>query len=728
MTPARSAPEARQSLKTLARAAWELGPSSLAQYAAYEIALRSGWLRRRTPIYAWDERPLGRWLRPDVPTDPTAYLAWRLSPKFPRRFFFEPLANLSQPLAQVLGGRRAALLDEAESIQGGRFRLFGGALVDLGFPPRWHAFAPLGDATSPADIDPGRHWTAYPPESFQADVKLLWEPSRFGWVFPLVRAYRLTGDDRFARACVDLIDSWRAVNPPNRGPHWFSGQEVALRILALAFAWYGLAPHLQARPEQAADIVHMVAAHADRLPATLLYARSLANNHLVSEAAGLYTAGVLFPECSGAPRWRSLGRRWIVASLASQVFADGGHVQHSTNYHRAVLQAGLWASRLAEINHEPLPPSTRAALSRMAAFERDLVAPDSGRVPNFGPNDGADLLPLSACPFEDYRPTLQLAAAILRQPELPRGSWDEACVWFGLPRAGSPRLPSSTVAHVDAPQAGVYWLRQPNSSAVLRCAHFRSRPGHSDQLHLYLHHRGRAVLLDAGSYLYNAPPPWDNSLALASAHNGPTLAGIELMRRAGRFLWLEWAQGHVLGRWTDAGGRIHAITAEHHGYRHLDIVVRRSVAALGDDLWMVCDEVLGHGHWVGQTSWLLPDAPSPELSLNGLRLTRPDLTMMIEGANPRLGLYRGGAHLAGETIHPGSPVWGWHSPTYAQKESALSLVCQVEGCLPVRWLTWFCFGDSHSSEARVEWRPVGESPAPFIRLEVRGDVLEVRAG
>ncbi len=244
MMPTAPSPKPAPRIQSIARAALELGPGSLALYGLYQALLRSGWLRRRTPIAAWDERRFDEWLEPGVPGEAAAHLAYRLSPTFPARFFFEPLADLSAPLAECLGEQRSALLEEAKSILRGRFRLFGGPAADFGFPPPWHAFAPVGEGAPSPPVEATRHWSAYPPEAFADDVKLLWELSRFGWVFPLVRAYRLTMDERFARGCLELIESWRLHNPPNRGPHWFSGQEVALRILALSFAWHGLAPYI----------------------------------------------------------------------------------------------------------------------------------------------------------------------------------------------------------------------------------------------------------------------------------------------------------------------------------------------------------------------------------------------------------------------------------------------------------------------------------------------------
>jgi hypothetical protein len=93
--------------------------------------------------------------------------------------------------------------------------------------------------------EPLRHWTAYEISpsllssfySLIPDIKFLWEPARFGWSFILGRAYHLTGDEKYAEAFWRYFATFTDANPPCLGPHWMSGQEVALRLMS--FVWTG---------------------------------------------------------------------------------------------------------------------------------------------------------------------------------------------------------------------------------------------------------------------------------------------------------------------------------------------------------------------------------------------------------------------------------------------------------------------------------------------------------
>jgi hypothetical protein len=134
-----------------------------------------------------------------------------------------------------------------------------------------------------------------------------------------------------------------------------------------------------------------------------------------------------------------------------------------------------------------------------------------------------------------------------------------------------------------------------DSWAYLRAARFRSRPGHADQLHLDLWWRGLNLAQDAGTYLYNAPPPWDNALSRSCVHNTLTVAGQDQMTRAGRFLWLDRAQAQVIAHERAGDGSLERLVARHDGFNRLGIEHRRTVMAFNDGRWQIIDQVLKIG-------------------------------------------------------------------------------------------------------------------------------------
>ncbi len=695
----------------------ELGIADLFQYGMYQLGVRSGRLRRSTPLYRWGDRPLESWLSSETSLEQV------LSSR--QKFFFE---NSVQVKEWLRGFPSEDLHREADEILNGKFRLFGGPPVDLGSPPDWGRIPLAGEQDS---IPLEKHWTENESGSGK-DLRLLWEPARFGWAFTLCRAYQFTGESRYAAGVLELLLSWMESNPPNHGPHWGSGQEAALRILALIFVWYALEDYLETAQADAAEILLALAVHAERIPPTLSYARAQRNNHLLSEAVGLYTVGLLMPWFEQSSEWKRLGRKWLIQALDDQVFDDGGYIQYSTNYQRLALSAGLWAARLAEIHAEPLPDSTLGALRKMTRLLLALTDSQSGTPPNWGHNDGSNILPLSTGLQNDYRPVLQAAARqFMEAPAFGSGAWDEMSVWLGVwdrgqaQRAETERndlagadeantRDQSQGEELDFPQAGLYLMRGATSWATLRCARFAARPAHSDQLHTDLWWNGQNIARDAGTYRYTAPPPWENAFSGAAAHNTLMADGQEPMDRAGRFLWLNWSDARFLGRWQAEDGSVQALAAEHSlnpGLRH-----RRSIVQAGGSMWIVLDELIGSGSSTEQhrarLAWNLVDWPW-EFDVQSLTLQGEQGTVRLRltPGMDDIALYRAGEIVAGEKQSEEDPaVLGWWSPTYGYKQPALTLVATMEGLLPLRLTSWWRLGDVEPQDLLLEWDNLQDDP------------------
>ncbi|MCA1900343.1 MAG: heparinase II/III family protein [Chloroflexi bacterium] len=627
----------------------QFGFRPLAWYALYQFGLLTGRYKRL------DRRPQTAVHRPSS----TAHC-----------LFHPPSPD---QLSQTLGEEGKTLLfKEADEIVNGQVRVFG-KLVPLDF-------------THP---EPLRHWTEYETNHAlisrfaslvpHSDIKFLWEPARFGWAFALGRAYRLTQDEKYAQAFWRHFESFTQANPANLGPHWMNGQEVAIRLMALVWCAH-VFPNQSPNYQLLITSIHR---HAARLPATLPYARSQNNNHLVTEAAAIYTAGLFFDNA----KWRVLGWKWLNWAFQNQIGGYGEYIQHSANYHRLTLQTALWVNL---IKREAFPAKTAQALGRSAHWLFSLLDNESGLTPNLGANDGALIFPLSSSAFEDYRPTVQAAARAFLRTGLPAGVWDEMSLWFGLKPAE--RVADSSAYLTDN-------LRGQNSWAYLRASHFKSRLSHIDQLHLDLWWRGLNVTQDAGTYLYNAPPPWDNPLATTRVHNTVTVDGRDQMTRAGRFLVLDWASAYSKNLIETDENILGRVRAFHCGYG--SVKHERTVTVYRDERWTVEDKLTSprrrpHTY---RLHWLLPDwehqLEETESTVR-LRLKSPygwitlsSFILHAKRSSFSVSLVRAGELIRGQ--REVLPYEGWVSRRYGQKVPALSLAFEVASEYNVTFSSDFTF-------------------------------------
>src|SRR5437868_4724735 len=503
----------------LLSAARRLGLRDVAFYALHRARLQSGWYRRRLPVRDWSPAPQ----------------EWIASAKSP----------FSRPDRCVCGDRDA-LIATADRIVNGEL---------LYFSRHW---LPRADWSGGA----GHFSTVTIPPT----VKWDWEPSRFDWIYTLVRAWRVSDDDRYLDYAVSMVKQWRDANPPNRGIHWNNGQECAIRLFAVVFL-----AGMRGDPA----LWEIVIALAERIEVSLAYSRAQRNNHLLAEAIALYVAGSSVPAYPRADAWKREGRRLAIAGILDQFAPDGSYILHSTNYAREALRdAFIFLYRAGDVPQE--------VKERVAAGARFLyeLQDETGRVPNYGHNDGSNYMSLSTAAYDDFRPIVQ-TISMMTSGTTPyeAGPQDEETAWFFFdePR----RVPRERQREFAANDGGYYVMRQPSTWGMLRCHSFRTRPSHSDMLHFDFWHNRVNVLCDCGTFQYG------DHLELESvrAHNTVAINDTDPMTKVRPFLWSDWTKAKLLqferGKWS----------GEHYGYARVGITHRRTVHAAGDD-WRIIDELL----------------------------------------------------------------------------------------------------------------------------------------
>ncbi|HRJ59521.1 MAG TPA: heparinase II/III family protein, partial [Anaerolineales bacterium] len=299
-------------IKTLASLFLELGPRWSAFRLAYAFRLRTGLIRWQTPQYAWDDRPLKHWLKPTIPSEPDSYAAWRKqnAPKF----FPTVGARSSRPNDYGINA-----IEEANKLLNGELKYFSHDYHKTGFPPNWHK-DPITNYQLPIDL----HWSQISDDS-ATDIKFIWEPNRFAFVYTLVRAYALTQDEKYPQAFWGLIQDWADKNPPNTGANWKDGQEIALRLMAWTFGFYAFIHSPSTTNLQISQFTQLIAAQAERIHANIGYAISTRSNHTISEAFGLWMVGLLFPELKDSEKYFILGKRLLEEEATNQIFPDGGY-------------------------------------------------------------------------------------------------------------------------------------------------------------------------------------------------------------------------------------------------------------------------------------------------------------------------------------------------------------------------------------------------------------------
>src|SRR5437773_7423983 len=127
---------------------------------------------------------------------------------------------------------REALARDSKEILDGRWKAFGHLEIQVDDPPAWHKDYLAGTELATNESAFKLNHRELPGG---ADIKLIWELSRWHQLVRLAMAGHVLGDERAALKCVEWLADWVQHNPPYRGWNWTSALEAAMRLVQ--FTW-----------------------------------------------------------------------------------------------------------------------------------------------------------------------------------------------------------------------------------------------------------------------------------------------------------------------------------------------------------------------------------------------------------------------------------------------------------------------------------------------------------
>lgn len=524
-----------------------------------------------------------------------AHFRARTAPRFFAAFDDSQATRLA--LRERFAGQSDAV-ERARRVAEGRFRLLGFDDLTFGDPVDWH-LEPVAGRRAPLV-----HWSRinYLDPRVAGDKKITWELNRHQHFQTLGRAYWLTGDELFAETFAAHLSSWMDANPPKLGINWASSLEVAFRSMAWLWALHlfkdspRLTPALYLR---ALKFLHLHARHLE----TYLSTYFSPNTHLTGEALGLFHLGALLPELRRAARWRDLGASILVAELGRQVRPDGTYFEQTTYYQRYTADFYTHFLLLARANRYALDPRVERGLVAMAEYLMCVTRPD-GRAPLFGDDDGGRLALLDDSERDDFRPVLSTAAALFARPDFKfvAGRASEETLWLagaeGLAAFDQLGACPPSEGSRAFPDGGFYVMRDgwsPDSNFLMldcgphgadNCGH-----AHADALSFELSARGRAAVVDPGTYTYSGDAAARDEFRSSPAHNALSVDGESSSAPAGPFSWASIARARTK-TWT-THPRFDYFEGGHGGYARLSPAaeVSRAVLFLKGDYFIIRDRV-----------------------------------------------------------------------------------------------------------------------------------------
>jgi hypothetical protein len=582
---------------------------------------------------------------------------------------------------------RTSLVAQAEAIAANRLSFFDLAGANLGDPVRWNRDHKLGLDT-PMGFAPG---IDYRDVRVSGDCKFVWEPSRHHQLVVLGRAYRVTGDTRYARVAIGHMESWMNQCPFGLGMQWRSPMELAIRLINWVWTLDLIGPSGLVDGEFGRRLRQSIYLHLGDI--TRKYSRySSANNHTIGEAAGVFVATQCLGGLPKAERWRQEAKELLTCEALRQTFADGGGREQAVGYELFVAQFLLLAGLVARRAGDDFPSAYWQRLERMFEFLSELVE-GGGSVPAFGDGDDGYVLDLGVG-LGGYQDWLAAAAVAFGRGDfaVAAGGFSETAWWlFGQSGretfealATQPR--ARTLVSRGFPETGLYLLQagtpgqSDRISVTFDCGRQGLEPlvahGHADALSLTLRAYGKDVLVDPGTYDYFSYPKWRQYFRSTRAHNTVEIDRQDQSEILGLFLWGRRANARCL-TWepNDQGG---TVVGEHDGYARLKgpVIHRRMVELNGRQRTVtVRDDLQARGRH--EVSVYLHLAEHCRVSQVG-----PSRFMVDVG--PGCVTIQFDTRLSVQALTGSEdPIGGWVSRGYHQKTASTTLIgcCTCDGNL-----------------------------------------------
>ena len=475
---------------------------------------------------------------------------------------------------------REALRREAAEILVGRWLLLGHFEAKVDDPPSWQR-----DYLAKVDLVTAERGFRLNHRALPggADIRLVWELSRWQPLVRLAQAAWLLNENRLAEKCALWLEDWVKQNPAGRGWNWTSPLEAGLRLVQFTWLDALLAEGSErwgGEAEWDTLCYEILAPHAWFVWRHKSFGSS-ANNHLLGELAGLICATTRWPGLSawGAPL-PELQIHWEREVLA-QFAADGGNREQALHYHLFAWEL-CWQAQVAlKAAGRRVSAAVEQRLARAAAFFAGVqVETDPW---DYGDSDDAFVTPCFPQVSPRSTPTRAWLGWLKRDPVA-----SEMRFWWGQAPALAPGSDANTTAKdwtlfpqtgLAMSRAGDWTLRWDLSPLgyLSTAAH-----GHLDALHLSVWSRGVALIVDPGTGAYYSDEKLRADLASWAAHNGPQPSGLDYPRRLGTFLWSE---SHQPPRWhVDSPSKVSG-TLELPGWKS-----QRSITRLEqEDGWKIAD-------------------------------------------------------------------------------------------------------------------------------------------
>ena len=516
-------------------------------------------------------------------------------------------------------------------------------------------------------------------------AKHVWEVNRLQFLPLIALRYRQTRDEQYLRQFQQLVTQWTEDNPYLLGVNWYSNIEVNIRLIVWFFCWEILeATRLTTDDGAFASFVNDVWVPTIYLHAKYSYENpskfSSANNHLISEHAGLFVAASYWKFAESA-QWLAHAHKGLEEEIMAQHSAQGVNKEEAAEYIQFITDFFLIPLVVGQRSGREFSQRYQQQLENILEYIFQLMDM-KGNIPFYGDEDDGKVMLFDSRPVDNFHSLLTSGVILFGKSTWKthsHGMDNKNRVLFGEEgRKTWESVSAEAMAQTTKfyPQEGHFILRSSQQEGEEVYVHMDvaelgflsiAAHGHADALSFVLHVDGHPIIADVGTYTYHTEPHWRSYFIGTLAHNTIRVDGQDQAESTGPTMWIQHYTPTLIHHETSDVRDV--VVAEHDGYKGLGVTHRRELTLdkTKNTLRIVDDVVVKRAgeHQLDVPLHLHPSVAVEETEPGVYTLTAAGARPVIVRPDKALSL----TVVKGQT----DPILGWYSSSFQKKEPTTTL-------------------------------------------------------
>ena len=545
------------------------------------------------------------------------------------------------------------------------------------------------------DISSGKEF----PKTFSKDIdirtdrygsaKYVWEVNRMQFLPRMCMNYKSSQDPDYLKMFIAINNSWINQNPYLIGVNWYANIEINIRLINWFLCWELLNVNELVKEnmefskfveEQWIPTIYLHCQYSYDNPSKF----SSANNHLISEGAGLFIA-TSFWKFDKSEKWNVYAQQLLETEIQKQHSPNGVNREEASEYIQFITDFFLLSYVVGKNVNRPFSHDYERMLKNIFYYIMSLMD-KNGNVVYYGDeDDGRTFILESNNPFNNFKSLLTSGSIIFQDRLLKTKSngFDiKNRLMFGSEgKEVYERLDDFNHQHQSKfyKDEGHFILRKTNLDQET-FIYFNAAPlgflsiaahGHADALSFSMKVDGFPIFIDSGTYTYHSEFDFRQYFMGALSHNTIKVDKKEPANICGPTMWRNHYQSTVIS--TKTSDQLDQIIASHNGYKSLGLTLQRELTFdKASETVTIVDDI--QVEEANQYLYEIPFHLHPNVAVTDIG----DNSYLLKVPGARDTIIKLDQQLESNLVTGQlDPILGWYSPSFQKKEPCTVIISQL---------------------------------------------------